>query len=86
MDVYGDMDSLNNTEQKVSRAIVDQWLQEMDSEMEKLSCPWMASPRLKIILTRTACKVHGKDKSVGKCNTYENLQALILQCITLPKS
>ena len=55
-----------NTEQNVSRAMVDQWLHEMDMEMEKLNSPWMISPRLKIILARTACKVHGKEKSVGK--------------------
>ena len=55
-----------NTEHSVNRAIVGDWLREMDTEMDKLNCPWMVAPRLKVILTRVACKVHGKDKSPGK--------------------
>lgn len=62
MDVFDTM----NTEQSVSRAIVGDWLSEMDAEMDKLICPWMVTPRLKVILTRVACKVHGKEKSPGK--------------------
>ena len=60
-----------NTEHSVNRAIVGDWLREMDTEMDKLNCPWMVAPRLKVILTRVACKVHGKDKSPGE-NSCEN--------------
>ena len=41
----------------------------MDNEMEKLTSPWMVPSRLKVILSRVAMKVHGKDKCVGKEKT-----------------
>ena len=46
-------------------ALVEDWLNELEFEFEKL-IPWTCSNRLKVILSRLAIKVHKEKPTSGK--------------------